>query len=163
MWIAGGNNNTVRHNRFWDNWRRGTMVFAVPDALVCGPVAGGNEQAGCDPAQISTSHRNRHYGNSMGRNPAGQRDPNGVDFWWDQFAGNRHNCWYDNTGKLGTAASVTSSPPALLLPRNCSTSLGIGNAVNEAELLSCFAGFSTEDAGVSLPTCTWFTTPPEPQ
>ena len=23
MWIAGGNANVVRNNRFWDNWRRG--------------------------------------------------------------------------------------------------------------------------------------------
>jgi len=163
MWIAGGNNNTVRNNRFWDNWRRGTMVFAVPDALVCGPAAGGNEQAGCNPLLISTSHRNRHYGNVMGRNLAGQADPNGVDFWWDSFVGNRHNCWYDNTGKNGTAASVTSSPPPLLLPRNCSTSLGIGWPTNEVELLACFAGMEIEDGGgPPLPTCNWFTTPPEP-
>src|SRR4051812_43557335 len=32
MWIAGGNANTIRNNRFWDNWRRGAMLFAVPDA-----------------------------------------------------------------------------------------------------------------------------------
>jgi hypothetical protein len=162
MWIAGANNNTIRHNRFWDNWRRGTMVFAVPDALVCGPAAGGNEQAGCDPAQISTSHRNRHYGNSMGRDPQGNPDPNGVDFWWDQFVGNRNNCWYDNTGRNGTAASVTSSPPSILLPRNCTTSIGIGNVVNESELLACFAGMTLEDSGIELPTCTWAQTPPEP-
>ena len=35
MWIAGGNHNIVRNNHFWDNWRRGTMLFAVPDQLVC--------------------------------------------------------------------------------------------------------------------------------
>ena len=35
LWIAGGNDNIVRNNRFWDNWRRGTMLFAVPDATVC--------------------------------------------------------------------------------------------------------------------------------
>jgi hypothetical protein len=163
MWIAGGNNITVRNNRFWDNWRRGTMVFGVPDALVCGPAADGNEQAGCDPTQVSTSHRNRHHGNVMGRDPAGQRDPNGLDFWWDQFPGNRNNCWYDNTGKLGTAGSVTSSPPGLLLPRNCATSIGTGNPVNEAELLACFAGMAGEEQGVELPVCDWFTTPAEPQ
>lgn len=163
MWIAGGNNMTVRDNHFWDNWRRGTMLFAVPDALVCGPAAGGNEQAGCDPAQISTSHRNRQHGNVMGRTPAGVRDPNGVDFWWDSFLGNRNNCWYGNTGKDGTAASVTSSPPRLLLPHNCATSIGIGHPVNEAELLACFVGMEAEDAGVPLPTCNWFTTPAEPQ
>ena len=37
MWWAGGNANIVRNNHFYDNWRRGTMLFAVPDQLVCGP------------------------------------------------------------------------------------------------------------------------------
>ena len=41
LWIAGGNNNELRNNHFWDNWRRGMMLFAVPDRFVCGdnPVA----------------------------------------------------------------------------------------------------------------------------
>jgi len=30
LWIAGGNHNVVRNNYFWDNWRRGAMLFAVP-------------------------------------------------------------------------------------------------------------------------------------
>ena len=34
LWLAGGNDNIVRNNRFYDNWRRGTMLFAVPDAGV---------------------------------------------------------------------------------------------------------------------------------
>ena len=124
LWIAGGNNHTIRNNRFWDNWRRGTMVFGVPDAFVCGPAAGGNEQAGCSPEQVSTSHRNRHYGNVMSRDLQGRADPNGVDFWWDQFPDNRNNCWYENTGRDGTAATVTSAPPAPLLPSDCATSRG---------------------------------------
>ena len=33
--------------------------------------------------------------------------PNGIDFWWDEFSGNTGNCWFDNTGADGTAASVT--------------------------------------------------------
>ena len=36
LWIAGGNNNTLRNNYFYDNWRRGVMLFTVPDAFVCG-------------------------------------------------------------------------------------------------------------------------------
>jgi hypothetical protein len=156
LWIAGGNNHTVRNNRFWDNWRRGTMVFSVPDAFVCGPAAGGNEQAGCDPSQVSTSHRNRHYGNVMGRAPDGSPDPNGTDFWWDEFVDNVNNCWYDNTGRDGTAASVTSDPDSL--PSDCATSRGTGGPVQEAELLNCLGDISF-DTG----TCPWFTTPPEPK
>jgi len=54
LWIAGGNNNNLRNNHFFDNWRRGVMLFAVPDATVCGPQTG-NSQAGCDPSKFSTS------------------------------------------------------------------------------------------------------------
>ena len=50
LWIAGGNNNIIRNNRFWDNWRRGTMLFAVPDAFVCDDP---NDQLpGCEPTGL---------------------------------------------------------------------------------------------------------------
>ena len=35
--IAGGNDDIVRHNHIYDNWRRGTMLLAVPDAISCAP------------------------------------------------------------------------------------------------------------------------------
>jgi hypothetical protein len=159
MWIAGGNNMTVRNNRFWDNWRRGTMVFAVPDGFVCGPGGGGNEQAGCDPSKVSTSHRNRHHDNIMGIDPQGRRDPNGTDFWWDHFSGNENNCWYSNIGKDNNASSVTTDPPGPLMPSDCSTSRGMGLAPdNEGELLQCFVAITNDTKD-----CPWFTTPPEPQ
>ena len=72
MWIAGGNDNIVRNNHFYDNWRRGVMLFAVPDQVVCGP-AGIDPTllAGCSPTAVppSTSYRNEFYGNVMGRAP----------------------------------------------------------------------------------------------
>jgi hypothetical protein len=156
MWIAGGNNMTVRHNRFWDNWRRGAMLFAVPDSLVCGPGGGGNEQAGCDESQTSTSFRNRFHDNVMGIDPQGRRDPNGTDFWWDEFAGNTNNCWYANTGRDGTEASIRSEPATL--PSDCSTSRGLGNPGQQAELLQCFVAITNDTKD-----CPWFTTPREPQ
>jgi hypothetical protein len=156
LWIAGGNNHTIRNNRFYDNWRRGTMLFSVPDQFVCGPAAGGNEQAGCDASKISTSHRNKFYGNNMGVDPSGKSDPNGTDFWWDNFAGNANNCWHDNKGKAGTAASVTTAPANL--PSNCATSMGTGDPAQEAELLGCLAAVSSGGSD-----CPWFTTPPEPK
>jgi len=73
LWIAGGNDNIVRYNHFFDNWRRGTMLFAVPDQLVCGPGVGIDPAylAGCNPTAVppSTSYRNEWYGNVMGRAP----------------------------------------------------------------------------------------------
>jgi hypothetical protein len=169
MWIAGGNNNVVRHNRFWDNWRRGAMLFAVPDLFVCGdnPIAGGNQQHGCNELQLNTSHRNRFHNNVMGQDRSGAPDRNGVDFWWDSFPLNANNCWYGNVGSAGTRESVTATPPQFLtaglsvplfLPEDCATSVGVVGAFQEVELLSCLAAF---DQGVPLP-CTWFETPAEP-
>ena len=169
LWVAGGNNNNIRNNRFWDNWRRGTMLFTVPDEFVCGdqPVAGGNHQAGCqENGKVSTSFDNRHVGNVMGRRPDGTRDRNGTDFWWDQYPNQQDhspptttgNCWFKNTGTDGTEGSITSTPPRPFLPSDCSQSVGTAGPINESELLNCFAAFQE---GAPAP-CTWFTTPQEP-
>jgi len=169
LWIAGGNDNVIRDNRFYDNWRRGTMLFAVPDQLVCGPEGINPEQlAGCNPSAVppSTSYRNQFYGNVMGRAPDGTVLPNGTgdvttgrtDFWWDQYTGNTGNCWHDNTGTDGTAASVTSTPLSPILPSACdSTSVGTGGPAQEQELLNCFA-----DIEFDTKQCPWFTTPSKP-
>jgi hypothetical protein len=169
LWIAGGNDNVVRNNHFYDNWRRGTMVFAVPDQVVCGP-AGIDPTllAGCNPAAVppSTSYRNQFYGNVMGRSPGGTVQPNGTgdvttgrtDFWWDQYLGNTGNCWHDNTGKDGTPLGVTSTPPAPLLPSKCdSSSIGTIGPAQEPELLNCLA-----DIEFDTSSCPWFTTPSKP-
>ena len=128
LWIAGGNHHTIRNNNFWDNWRRGTMTFSVPDALICGPDSD-NVQAGCDPDRVSTSHFNRFHDNRMGFVPEEFRDPalkqelgidlggpdgraiqpNGIDFWWDDFPGAEGNCWYSNQSSHGAPATSPSS------------------------------------------------------
>jgi hypothetical protein len=157
MWIAGGNDDVVRYNHFYDNWRRGAMLFAVPDATVCGPVVGSSIPVpGCDPTKFSTSYRNKFYGNVMGVAPGGLVKPNGTDFWWDDFPTNTGNCWYSNSAAPGK--KVTTSPPLLpscvLLP-----SVGVGST-NELELIQCFGALQT---GTYDPTlCPWFTTPPKP-
>jgi hypothetical protein len=168
LWIAGGNANLIRNNRFWDNWRRGTMLYQVPDALVCDDPA--NQVAGCDPTATppSTSYRNQFYGNKMGVAPSGAVQPNGLDFWWDQGGLtvdptlNTANCWYNNTGPNGTAASVTGLPspsasPPNNLPSDCADSPSVGGFVNGqiAELLACLSGPGN-------PACPWVTTPPKP-
>jgi hypothetical protein len=176
MWILGGNNNEFRNNHVWDNWRRGVMLSSVNDALVCGdnPIANGNQQAGCNPnappEQISTSYRNEFHDNVMGRSPEGVVAPNGngdpaqgrTDFWWDQWLGSKTNCWYDNVGKNGTASSVTSTPPAPLLPSSCDPllSTGTGGAFGQdAEVYNCFVSYL---AGTPPVGCPWFETPPKP-
>ena len=156
LWIAGGNNNTIRKNHFYDNWRRGTMLFSVPDEFVCGPDTG-NSQAGCDPTTVSTSFRNQFHHNVMGVSPKGKVEPNGTDFWWDNFAGNTNNCWFANTGTDGTGKSITSVPPAPMLPSDCASSVGTGGPEQDAELLGCLASFEE-----GIEACPWFTTPPKP-
>ncbi|WP_460807231.1 right-handed parallel beta-helix repeat-containing protein [Nocardioides salsibiostraticola] len=166
LWLAGGNNNLVRNNRFYDNWRRGTMLFAVPDATVCGPPPVGSETPvpGCEPAGVSTSFGNRFYGNTMGVSPAGKKLPNGTDFWWDSFPGNTGNCWWGN--KAASGARITSAPPRL---PDCAggtrpaMSVGTGDLINEGELVACLAGFEVSGYPAGNPySCTWSKTPAKP-
>lgn len=166
LWLAGGNDNVVRENRFYDNWRRGTMLFAVPDATVCGPPPIGSDTPvpGCSETKISTSFRNRQFDNIMGVAPNGDIKPNGIDFWWDAFPGNTGNCWWGN--KAAPGKKVTTSP--LILP-NCvngklpAASIGLGDVLNEAELVACLAGFTISGypAG-NGDICNWTTTPEPP-
>jgi hypothetical protein len=160
LWIAGGNANIVRNNRFWDNWRRGTMLFQVPDQFVCNDP--NNQVANCDPTATvpATSYRNQFYGNKMGQTPSGNPAPNGSDFWWDQGGisanptMNTANCWFNNTGSDGTPGSVTSEQGTL--PSDCNNSPSVGGPTQVGELLGC----STVPKGD--PSCPWFTTPPKP-
>jgi hypothetical protein len=140
--IAGGNGNEIRGNRIWDNWRRGTMLFHVPDAL-----SGSS-------ATNSVSHRNRQHDNVMGRALNGDRMPNGVDFWWDDAPNQQNNCWFDN-------GQVTTSPPAPVLPSNCqNTSVGATYAVQSAELFACAGAIATDTYDPNA--CAWFRSPPRP-
>jgi hypothetical protein len=123
---------------------------------VCGALGEGHPQKGCDPNKVSTSYRNKFYGNRMGRSPAGRRDPNGLDFWWDSFPGNTGNCWYGNTGPDGRQGSVRTVPGTL--PSDCRTSVGRLGLGQETELLSCFLDFDS-----NIGDCPWFKTPAEPR
>jgi hypothetical protein len=165
LWIAGGNDNVLRANRFYDNYRRGIMLFAVPDATVCGPILGSSTPVpGCDPAKTSTSYNNSFTQNIMGVAPSGAVQPNGVDFWWDSFPGNTGNCWWDNVAAPGR--SITSSP--LVLP-DClggtqpALSVGTGYLPNEAELTACLVGFETGGyPNGDSRLCDWTQTPAKP-
>jgi hypothetical protein len=172
LMIAGGNHDVVRYNRFWDNWRRGVMVFAVPDQFVCGPAGVDPSQlAGCNPSTVppSTSYNNEFYGNVMGIAPNGRSMPNGggdptearTDFWWDEYLDTTGNCWHGN-------GTVTSTPPQSpspgapsephTLPDDCATSVGAGSAYGqEAELGNCLL-----DIQNGTGTCPWFDTPSKP-
>jgi hypothetical protein len=148
--IAGGNNDQVRGNRIWDNWRRGTMLIAVPDAV----------SDKYDSAE-TTSHRNQYHDNVMGIAPGGKKKPNGLDFWWDQHPTNTDNCWYHNIGVDGTESSITSDPPPPMLPSNCkNVSTGATYAAKGPELGGCAASIEQNEYDATI--CPWFRSPPPP-
>lgn len=164
--IGGGNHNIMRNNWIYDNWRRGSMLIAVPDAISCAP----NPDAGSPPctpkSASSTSVGNVYTQNVYGRTPDGKQMPNGVDAWWDEFPANDGNCWPSNTGVDGTGKSVTSDPPRQpadgatlpgFLPEDCgaSTNRGQGDPAKEAMLVNCAAG--DKDSG-----CEWYVPPAKP-
>ena len=128
---AGMNDANVHDNWIFDNWRNGAMLIAVPDAFANGGGAEGDIFPGvsCPGAPAngfrpraatgstttawagrprgSTSHAVSMFGN-VTTPRAARRKPNGNDFWWGEFfASNTGNCWFQNMGSDGTAASVT--------------------------------------------------------
>jgi Right handed beta helix region len=192
---AGMNDANVHHNWIFDNWRDGAMLFAIPDSLTNGGGAEGDIFPGvsCPGAPdngFSTSCNNRFHHNEMGRAPRGfeaatavgmfgnastadepgRRKHNGNDFWWGELfdvGAPTMNCWYENTGVDGTAASVTGpgeagrlpAAPPQTLPSDCATSVSNNDGAKLAYLLECSNG-PDEDTG---PTdCDWWQVPPEP-
>jgi hypothetical protein len=139
------------------------MLFAVPDATICGPVIGTpGAVPGCDPTKFSTSYNDQFYGNTMGVAPDGSVQPNGVDFWWDAYLTNTGNCWYGNTAAPGM--QITGSPtnlPDCAGGTNPGSSMGIGDVGNELELTTCFAA-EVNGYNYDPSKCGWFATPPRP-
>ena len=193
---AGVNDARVHDNWFFDNWRDGAMLFAVPDALTSfggpeGEVFPGVSCEGAPENGVSTSCGNHYFDNRMGQVPPGFRFPkaldrfavprgsetagtlpNGNDFWWDEFTSNRWNCWYDNVGPGGTAASITGGGDAGRTPgippnpipdcasgENQDLSRGQGDAAKEAYLVDCSEGPDDETGPMD---CDWWTPPPRP-
>jgi hypothetical protein len=169
--IAGGDDDTISGNYIYDNWRRGTMLIAVPDAISCAP----NPDEGAPPCTpqgaATTSNGDRYYDNVMSRTPDGRKMPNGVDFWWDEFPTNSGNCWFRNQGVDGTTASITSDPPPppiegtsvpKFLPEDCGSpsSVGVGDAAKESVLVGCVADFAQGNYDATV--CDWFAPPPRP-
>ena len=170
--IAGGDDNVVANNYIYDNWRRGTMLLAVPDAISCAPNPDQGASTPCTPQGTSTtSTGNRYQDNVMGRTPDGKVLPNGVDFWWDEFPTNTGNCWVKNQGSDGTTTGITSDPPPPpvegtsiphFLPEDCHapTNVGLGSPTKEAVLAGCVADFA--ESSYDATVCDWFAPPSKP-
>jgi hypothetical protein len=177
----GMNNGNFHDNWIFDNWRYGSLLLSIPDALVT-PEGHIDDGVSCPTeGTFSTSCNNRFYDNHMGQPPPdfefpsalsrfdvphaklAASMPNGVDFWWDE-APTAGNCWFDNTGSDGTTASVTgpgTGEPPDTLPSDCGTSQGPGDAAKTAMLLDC-STWGRGDTGDDHPACEWFHMPSEP-
>jgi hypothetical protein len=149
---AGGNGNLFRRNRIWDNWRYGTMLFWVPGELRGEDVTGQS----APPATFETSHDNTYRDNVMGVRPDGRRDPNGVDFWWDEEG--RGNCW---SGNRGPGGRTPTSDPATLPACPNGAAFRESNQAKSAALFPC-AAWDPVDSPDPI-GCNWFRRPPEPR
>jgi hypothetical protein len=149
---GGGNGNIFRNNWIYDNWRRGTMLFWVP-----GELRGEDETGQSAPnSTYETSHENRYIGNHMGVRPNGRRDPNGVDFWWDEEGGG--NCWSGNEGPKG---GVFTSDPVSLFECPQGSPNATGSVAKQAASFSC-ASWDPQTNPDPV-GCDWFDRPPEPK
>jgi hypothetical protein len=177
----GHNKGRVFLNSIWDNWRNAAFLIGIPDFLVT-PEGNVNPGASCKDPALSTSCGNWFFWNQLGRVPKGFKPfpalyafgnnvgsthgvaPNGVDFWWDEGGVGKvtGNCWFANKGPDGTEASVTGpgtgdgNDP---LPSDCGKSVGQGDPVKVAYLLSCFLA---REGDVPPEQCDWYTLPPQP-
>jgi hypothetical protein len=172
MLIGGGNEDTLKGNYIYDNWRRGTMLIAVPDAISCAPNTAGTAPPCIPQGADTTSNSNMYTNNVYSRSPDGKQMPNGVDAWWDEYAGNKGNCWPGNKGQDGTAASVTSDPPrapgdatapGFLPVKDCNSpqNVGDGDPQKESVLGACAADF--QNGSYDDTVCDWFAMPTKPQ
>ena len=122
---AGMNDAKVHHNWIFDNWRDGTMLLAVPDALVNGGGAEGDiypgiSCAGAPGNGLSTSCGNRYFSNRMGQVPPGFTFPKELDqFGASHSPGTRAGCRTATTSggtasrrTGGTAGTATPAPTA---------------------------------------------------
>ena len=101
-------------NYIYDNWRDGRASCS-----------GSRPRSAATRPDDADGHRRtttQFTGNKMGVRPDGKRDPNGIDFWWDEQG--KGNCWRGNTEPRGAepssnaaigsrpARSATASAPA---------------------------------------------------
>ena len=157
--IAGGNENIIRNNRIWDNWRAGVMQFWVPAPFRGTDPTGQSKNSGpAYEASTDTSNGNEMRANVMSLTPKGKRAPNGKDFWWDEEG--HENCWTENRAGAGNA--ITSDPA--VLPECPGSPVHTETTPEKLALLApCGSWDPQDDLLQDPPGCDWFTRPPEPK
>jgi hypothetical protein len=146
--LYGVNQNVIRRNHVYDNWRSGMRLFWVPSTL-----RGENSPGD----QTDTSNGNRVTDNHFGVTPAGGRAPNGTDVFWDEQG--MGNCWEAN--KTAPGKSLTSDPGTLPSCASGGSLSPVSNPAKTAGDAPC-AVWSPRDNDAP-PGCVWFNTPPKPE
>lgn len=148
VFIAGGNYNSIDHDQIYDNWRYGAMLLWVPAELRgAGP-----------PDTFDTSHFNHYVDNSMGTSPTGLKQPNGMEFWWDDEG--QGNCWQDNVSTYGVPTSNTVNPAGLPTCTSGGSAFSPGVFAKDAPFVSCTQ--YDKNSQPNPPGCEWFISPKEP-
>ena len=120
-----------------------------------------DNQMGLAPEGFKFPRTVSDFGNAHSNGQAGRVQPNGVDFWWDEFEGNTNHCWFNNKGPDGTAGSITgpgAGDPPDNLPSNCNN-VGPGDLTKIVIEFDCAEG-PDEDTGPLV--CPWWQVPPKP-
>ena len=86
FWWAGNNDGNFSDNWVFDNWRQGTMLVAIPDAVAGTPEGEADAQTQCPTSgngglTYSTSCANEYFGNHMGQVPPGFQPHEGLDLF----------------------------------------------------------------------------------
>ena len=145
--LYGVNDNVLRRNQIYDNWRSGMRLFWVPSTL-----RGQN-----DPAQqTDTSNGNRTLTNSFGVGPDGAA-PNGNDVYWDEQGSG--NCWNENSTAPGR--QLRSDPVVLPDCDTLDSFVPVSNPAKTAADALCATWHPRDNT--DPPGCAWFTTPPKPE
>ena len=140
--VIGGNYNVFRDNWVYDNWKIGIVQTWVPGLL---------REDNRLSSQGDTSHYNRYLDNHMGASAAGERLPNGIDFFWDGEG--TGNCWQ-------TAGTDVVQPLAIPACPAGNQHRFIADP-NTAVLFAVCSGYDL--AKQAFPAgCDWFDTPPRP-
>ncbi|HEX6116644.1 MAG TPA: right-handed parallel beta-helix repeat-containing protein [Solirubrobacterales bacterium] len=191
MW-PGNNDGRFENNWVFDNWRQGTFLISIPDAIAGDAEGEVDPNVHCPSASegVSTSCDNQYSGNRMGQvppdfEPHGELTkfgnptsltggsgtaPNGLDFWWDEATPNTGNCWPGNTGPDGTRESLTADPPigptaGQSMPGTLpeDCASSVGSPAYAAKVPMLLECFAQWESGeLDAPGCGWFNTPPQP-
>ena len=183
---AGLNGGELRENWIFDNWRHGTVLLAVPDALGGEPEGNVDRTIHCTLTAISsTSCGNSYHDNHLGQVPPDFKFPPeaAMTMFGNKTPPGAARCsrtasTSGGTSSPGTTATAGSTTSALTEPPRASPApareslptcsratvaraSAIGDVIKEAVLLDC-SMWSRGETAEDRPLCYWFQMPAKP-